>query len=51
MNQNDNTVFTQAVVDHHNGLFRDAYVRWPGSVYDAQVFTNSSLYKKANNER
>ena len=42
------SVVTQAVVDH-NGLFRDVYVGWPGSVHDARVFTNSSLYRKANN--
>ena len=42
------SVVTQAVVDH-NGIFRDVYVGWPGSMHDAQVFTNSSLYRKANN--
>ena len=42
------SVVTQAVVDH-NGIFRDVYVGWPGSVHDARVFTNSSLYRKANN--
>ena len=38
----------QAVADH-KGLFLDPYIGWPGKVYDAQVFVNSSLYCKAVN--
>ena len=37
----------QAVVDYR-GLFMDINVGWPGKVHDARVFSNSSLYKKAN---
>ena len=43
------SIVTQAVVDH-NGLFRDVYIRWLGSVHDGQVFRNSSSYRKANND-
>lgn len=40
------SILIQAVVDD-NYLFRDICVGWPGSVHDARVFVNSSLYKKA----
>ena len=42
------SIITQAVVDH-NGLFRDLCIGWPGSVHDACVFSNSTLYSKVNN--
>ena len=38
----------QAVVDHNN-IFWDINIGWPGSVHDACVFVNSSLYRKAIN--
>lgn len=40
------SIIIQAVVDA-DCLFRDIYVGWPGSVHDARVFANSSLYQKA----
>ena len=43
------SVILQGVVDA-NYLFRDIHVGWPGSVHDARVFVNSSLYQKANNK-
>lgn len=43
------SVILQAVVDA-NYLFRDIHVGWLGSVHDARVFVNSSLYQKANNK-
>ena len=44
------SVVLQAVVDHEY-LFRDIYVGWPGSIHDACVLVNSTVYKKAaNNE-
>ena len=42
------SMIIQAVVDHNN-LFRDINVGWPGSVHDARVFVNSSIYRKAIN--
>ena len=41
------SIIMQAVVDY-NYLFRDIVVGWPGSVHDARVFTNSSIFKKGN---
>ena len=37
----------QAVVDF-NYLYRDVVIEWPGSVHDARVFSNSSIFKKEN---
>ena len=41
------SMLVQAVVDH-NYLFTDVCVGWPGSVHDARVLANSSIYKKAS---
>lgn len=41
------SVLVQAVVDH-NYLFTDVCVGWPGSVHDARVLANSTIYKKAS---
>ena len=38
--------FCRAVVDHRY-LFTDINVGWPGSVHDARVLANSSLFEKA----
>ena len=38
----------QAVVDH-NYLFQNLCIGWPGSVHDAIVLVNSSLFRKVNN--
>lgn len=42
------SIIMQAVVDHQY-LFRDIVVGWPGSVHDARVLSNSTLYAKGNN--
>lgn len=44
------SMLVQAVVDHEF-LFRNLCVGWPGSVHDARVLANSSIYKKINNDQ
>jgi len=39
------SVILQAIVDHKY-LFTDIYIGWPGSVHDAHVLANSSVYQK-----
>ena len=39
------SVILQAIVDH-DSLFTDIYIGWPGSVHDARVLANSSVYEK-----
>ena len=41
-------MIVQAVADHKYCLL-DVYTGWSGSVHDAQVFTNSLIYKKGMN--
>ena len=41
------SMLVQAVLDH-NYLFRDLCIGWPGSVHDARVLANSSLFRKVN---
>ena len=43
------SVVMQAVVDC-NYLFRDIVIGWPGSVHDARILSNSSVYAKGNNK-
>ncbi|XP_068719211.1 uncharacterized protein [Montipora capricornis] len=43
------SVVMQAVVDC-NYLFRDVVIGWPGSVHDARILSNSSVYEKGNNK-
>ena len=43
------SVVKQAVVDC-NSLFRDVVIGWPGSVHDARILSNSSVYEKGNNK-
>ncbi|CAB4037251.1 Hypothetical predicted protein [Paramuricea clavata] len=39
------SIIMQAVVDHAY-RFIDIYIKWPGKVHDARVFSNSSLFHK-----
>ena len=39
------SILVQAVIDH-DYLFRDLCVGWPGSIHDARVLANSTLFKK-----
>ena len=39
------SILMQGTVNHL-GQFIDGYIRWPGRVHDARVFSNSTLYRK-----
>ncbi|CAH3151227.1 unnamed protein product [Porites lobata] len=41
------SVVMQALVDC-NYLFRDVVIGWPGSVHDARILSNSTIYDKGN---
>ena len=41
------SIVLQAIVDHKY-CFTDVYVGWPGSVHDARVLANSSVYEEIN---
>ncbi|XP_028514384.1 putative nuclease HARBI1 [Exaiptasia diaphana] len=40
------SIVTQAIVDSQ-GLFTNIVLGWPGSVHDARVFSNSTIYENA----
>ena len=42
------SMLVQVVVDHEF-LFRNLCIGWPGSVHDARVLANSSVFKKISN--
>ena len=44
------SIVSQALVDHEY-RFTNTYVRWPGSVHDAQIFSNSDLYAKGESDQ
>ena len=46
-NRRGYSVVLQALVDHEY-KFLDMYAGWPGSVHDAPVLMNSSLYSKCD---
>ena len=41
------SIIMQAVVDS-GYIFRDVVIGWPGSVHDARVLSNSSIYQNGN---
>ena len=41
------SILMQAVVDC-NYIFRDVVIGWPGSVHDARVLSNSTIFEKGN---
>ena len=41
------SVVMQALVDC-NYLLRDVVIGWPGSVHDARILSNSTIYDKGN---
>ena len=44
------SIIMQAVVDS-NYIFRDVVIGWPGSVHDARVLSNSSIYQRGSNDQ
>ena len=44
------SIIMQAVVDS-NYIFTDVVIGWPGSVHDARVLSNSSIYQRGNNDQ
>ena len=43
-------IIMQAVVDS-NYIFTEVVIGWPGSVHDARVLSNSSIYQRGNNDQ
>ena len=41
------SILIQGLVDYR-GLFMDVIIGWPGKVHDARVFSNSSCFRKGN---
>ena len=48
--KNYHSILLQAVVDCHY-KFRDVVIGWPGSMHDARVLANSTLYKYGNEKK
>ena len=44
------SVLMQAVTDC-NYLYRDVVIGWPGSVHDARVFSNSTIFRRGNEQQ